>query len=55
MSECRQVFDLSKTDNEFPNLEASVAEVRRLRAENAQLRGLLIEHGVPKMLSYAAF
>ena len=46
VSECRQVFDLSKTDNEFPNLEASVAEVRRLRAENGQLRGLLIEHGI---------
>ena len=37
---CRQVFDLSKTDNEFPNLEASVAEVRRLRDENARLRRL---------------
>ncbi len=46
VSECRQVFDLSKTDNEFPNLEASVAEVRRLRDENARLRGLLIEHSI---------
>jgi hypothetical protein len=36
---------LSKTDSEFPNLEASLAEVRRLRDENARLRGLLIEHG----------
>ena len=41
-----QVFDLSKTDNEFPNLEASLAEVRRLRDENARLRGLLIEHSI---------
>jgi hypothetical protein len=37
---------LSKTDGEFPNLEASVAEVRRLREENAWLRSLLIEHSV---------
>lgn len=44
---CRQVFDLNKSDNEFPNLEASVAEVRRLREENAWLRRQLIDHGVP--------
>lgn len=37
---------MSKTDSEFPNVEASVAEVRRLREENAWLRGLLIEHSV---------
>jgi hypothetical protein len=41
-----QVFDLSKTDSEFPNFEVSLAEVRRLRDENARLRGLLIEHNV---------
>ncbi len=41
-----QVFDLSKTDSEFPNLEVSLAEVRRLRDENARLRGLLIEHNI---------
>ena len=39
-------FDLSKIDSEFPNLEASLAEVRRLREENARLRSLLIEHSV---------
>src|SRR5207302_2803820 len=33
-------FDLSKSDSEFPSLEASVAEVRRLREENARLRSL---------------
>ena len=46
---------MSKTDNEFPNLEASVAEVRRLRDENARLRGLLIEHSIripePRLIS----
>jgi hypothetical protein len=50
-----RAFDLSKTDNEFPNLEASVAEVRRLRDENARLRGLLIEHSIripgPRLIS----
>lgn len=39
-------FELSKVDSEFPNLEASLAEVRRLREENARLRSLLIEHSV---------
>jgi len=37
---------LSKVDSEFPNLEASLAEVRRLREENARLRSFLIEHSV---------
>ena len=37
---------MSKIDSEFPNLEASLAEVRRLREENARLRSLLIEHSV---------
>jgi len=37
---------LSKTDSEFPNLETSVAEVRRLREENAWLRSLLIERSI---------
>jgi hypothetical protein len=37
---------LNKTDSEFPNLEASVAEVRRLREENAWLRSLLIERSI---------
>ena len=37
---------MSKVDSEFPNLEASLAEVRRLREENARLRSLLIEHSV---------
>ena len=37
---------MSKTDSEFPNLETSVAEVRRLREENAWLRSLLIERSI---------
>ena len=37
---------MSKTDSEFPNLEASVAEVRCLREENARLRSLLIERHI---------
>jgi hypothetical protein len=41
-----QVFDLNKTDSEFLDLEASLAEVRRLRDENGRLRGLLIEHNI---------
>jgi len=39
-------FEVSKVDSEFPNLEASLAEVRRLREENARLRSFLIEHCV---------
>jgi hypothetical protein len=41
-----QGFDLSKTDSEFLDLEASLAEVRRLRDENARLRNLLIERSI---------
>jgi hypothetical protein len=41
-----RVLTLSKTDSEFPNLEASPADVRRLREENAWLRSLLIEHSI---------
>jgi len=37
---------LSKTDSEFLDLEASLAEVRRLRDENARLRNLLIERSI---------
>ncbi len=41
-----QGFDLSKTDSEFLDLEASLAEVRRLRDENARLRNLLVERSI---------
>ena len=37
---------LKAIDREFSNLEASVAEVNRLREENARLRSLLVEHGI---------
>jgi hypothetical protein len=37
---------LNKADSELPNFEASLVEVRRLREENARLRGLLIEHRI---------
>ena len=37
---------MSKIDSEFPNLEPSSADVRRLREENAWLRSLLIEHSI---------
>jgi hypothetical protein len=37
---------LSKTDSEFPSLEASLAEVKRLREENARLRSFLIERSI---------
>ncbi len=38
--------DLNKIDCELSISEASLAEVRRLREENARLQGLLIEHGI---------
>jgi hypothetical protein len=41
-----QGFDLSKTDSEFLDLEASLAEVSRLGDENARLRNLLIERSI---------
>ncbi len=37
---------MGKTESELPNLVAALAEVRRLREENARLRSLLIEHGL---------
>jgi len=39
-------FALGKIEREPPNLVESLAEVRRLREENARLRSLLIEHGL---------
>ncbi|MGA9966239.1 MAG: hypothetical protein WBQ10_13655, partial [Terriglobales bacterium] len=47
---------MSKVDSEFPNLEASLAEVSRLREENARLRSLLIEHSarIPEIPSTTA-
>ena len=35
---------MGKIESELPNLATSLAEVRRLREENARLRSLLIEH-----------
>ena len=37
---------MNKVDCELPISEASLAEVRRLREENARLRSLLIAHGI---------
>jgi len=37
---------VNKVDCELPISEASLAEVRRLREENARLRSLLIAHGI---------
>ncbi len=37
---------MGKIESELPNLATSLAEVRRLREENARLRSLLIEHGL---------
>ena len=37
---------MNTVDNELSNSGASVAEVRRLREENARLRSLLITHGI---------
>jgi len=37
---------LGKIESEPPNLVASLAEVKRLREENARLRSLLVEHGL---------
>jgi superfamily II DNA or RNA helicase len=41
-----KVIGLKAFDREFSNLEAPVAEVNRLREENARLRSLLVEHGI---------
>ena len=46
LAACERNSDLNKTDCELSISEASLAEVRRLREENARLQGLLIEHGI---------
>jgi len=46
LATCERNSNLNKTDCELLISEATLAEVRRLREENARLQGLLIEHGI---------